>query len=349
MLTLSSDDLARLECSLRVLLSPLDHAHLDDWRSAVNRNVKELLGADKATFVLPNPLVAALYSEEIDARGLEEYPLRSEPLYHRLSLWRRPIELGVCSTATVWAPCLEEYLASEYYNDFLVPLRAYDAVGLAVALEHPTDAKAVANLFLHHENPSRRQFGERGLALLRLLFPAFKAGVETYRQLAEHRTSLVRMIDSLGEGVLLCDATGRVLHRNGALLRVLESETDAERLLGEMQGIAFSLCRLIQVPARGNRHESGGAVVREVRTATARYRLRGSMIGSDSLGAGSSVMVALERLTPNGPRKPCSGSGTGSPERRHGWRGSWPRANRTRRWERRSLSVRTPRGTTRSR
>ncbi len=54
MLSLSSREMDRLVRVQEVLLRPLDHPHLDDWRRAVNLTLKDLLGADRAAFMLPS-------------------------------------------------------------------------------------------------------------------------------------------------------------------------------------------------------------------------------------------------------------------------------------------------------
>lgn len=48
-ITLSFSDLERLRRAIEVLVSPLAHADVDAWRSAVTQELRELLGADSGT------------------------------------------------------------------------------------------------------------------------------------------------------------------------------------------------------------------------------------------------------------------------------------------------------------
>lgn len=104
---------------------------------------------------------------------------------------------------------------------------------------------------------------------------------------------LLRLLDFLREGLLVCDATGRVVHANPALTRALEAEPERERLQGEMEALAR--CIASSAPDGDAARE---AHAREVRTAQGVYRVRGTLV-LDALSApGSMVLVALDRLSP---------------------------------------------------
>ena len=53
------------------LLRPLDYPILDDWRLAVNRRCRALLGADMAVFILRLPGESPLFSEEAEPQFLQ--------------------------------------------------------------------------------------------------------------------------------------------------------------------------------------------------------------------------------------------------------------------------------------
>jgi DNA-binding CsgD family transcriptional regulator len=63
---------------------------------------------------------------------------------------------------------------SEYYLDFVRPLRGFDTIGLTVSVDKEG---SLATFHLHHASERGVRFGERGLALLRLIEPAFRVGV----------------------------------------------------------------------------------------------------------------------------------------------------------------------------
>jgi DNA-binding CsgD family transcriptional regulator len=295
-LALSGTDQASLASVHRCLLSPLDHEHLDAWRQRVCRDIKELLGADKATFALPLPGMEPYFSEEVDQGTKSAYPDRAEPLERRWSVFQRGCELQVYSRDQLFRPNLAAFYRSEYYNELIVPAACHDTVGLSCALEGRPGPTTVAHLLLHHERPTGRPFGERGLALLRLLYPAFEAGVRTCQRLGMHRRSLASLLDGLSEGLFICDREGRVVHENVALSGLLAREPDSALIREELRVVARALAAsLAGSPVKPARLD------RDLRTAQGRYRIRGSLVGETVLGGGASVLVSLERLTPELP------------------------------------------------
>ena len=51
-LTLSSEDVTRLEAAIATALAPLVHDRIGEWRGRVRRALEPLLGAHKSIFVL---------------------------------------------------------------------------------------------------------------------------------------------------------------------------------------------------------------------------------------------------------------------------------------------------------
>jgi DNA-binding CsgD family transcriptional regulator len=297
---LSIREIGSVESALRVVLSPLDHGSLDAWRAATLRTVKVLLDADMAAFVLPGSEGEEVYGQDYSDSVRQVYTGR-QVLTHRFSMWERMIRLGTFDRARLWHPYLDEYHQSEYYQDYVVPIGAFDMIAIAIPLAEVPSGKTVAQLMFHHERETGPRFGERGLALLRLLRPAFQAGVECYRALATQRDHLARTLDSLAEGIQLHSRCGRMVHRNSALAQMLRSDSRSDRLHNEMDRIARALTSLVSEASLRNICGSVEGVAREIRTGTARYRLRGTLISGELLGPGGVFMVCVERLTPEQP------------------------------------------------
>jgi DNA-binding CsgD family transcriptional regulator len=85
-------------------------------------------------------------------------------------------------------------------------------------------ADRVVNLFFHHERPTGRHFGTRGRSLARMLYPAFRAGVHATHTIFLRRHRLAHLADAMTAGIALADGTGRVVHRNPALVALLAGE-----------------------------------------------------------------------------------------------------------------------------
>ena len=147
------------------------------------------------TFQLPLPDLEAMYSEESDASELRRYlPLLvdldrefSQPL-------TRIVELKVSDRSMLWGDQMDEYHASSYYNEFIVPLRGHDMLCAATELD---GEELPALVYLHHENRCGARFGSRGVRLPRLLHPAFEAGVRTFQRFGALRKSLMGMLDEI--------------------------------------------------------------------------------------------------------------------------------------------------------
>jgi DNA-binding CsgD family transcriptional regulator len=156
-----------------------------------------------------------------------------------------------------------------------------------------------AFLGISHSRPADASFEEpERLQLMAMLVPALKAGVHSIVRLEAERVTLGRALDALGDATLVCDPVGRPLHHSRGLEDLLAADPAAGQVLGEMRALAGSLLSM-RLPRSDRRAEPAGT--REVRTATARYRLRGTYVGGAALGVGDAVLVALDRLTPELP------------------------------------------------
>lgn len=304
MTRIAAADLAGVVRASRTL-TPLAHETTEDWQRAVTRELRAILGADRASMLLPAETGGSFFTEDFRREDTAAYAGAIRPLDARWSVWERQAALGAWDRATLWRPWIAEYLASAYYNEYIVPRRMFDAVGLSASLGPPgapATATTAATLFLHHDRPTGRRFGARGLALLRALVPAFTAGAETLGRFSAQRGALARTLDALGLALLVVDANGRELHRTPALAALLAGDPEGARLLGEMAQAATATARLARPAATrsgGNASDVvaiGRAVAREVRTGAGRYRLRATLTAPELLGGASAVLVSLERV-----------------------------------------------------
>jgi hypothetical protein len=168
-LTLTSDDQSRLAETTHLLISPLDYPHVDQWHSAVNRSLKELLGADMAAFMLGS----TMYSEDLPPDAVRQYPYRMPEIPGFQGLWQRQVGLAAWNRPLMYGKLLGAYYHTEYYNDYILPARAYDSLGLTIAPTGEIRPGSLAGLLVHHDRPNARRFGERGLSLMRLLVRPF--------------------------------------------------------------------------------------------------------------------------------------------------------------------------------
>lgn len=294
---LRATDVARAAEAMRLLVSPFDLPSVDHWRSAVNRTLSPLLGADSAGFLLPVSDGPAVYSDEHDPEALARYPeLAPPPLSTGQSVFERAVELGVCTLEEVWGEDMHINLASEYFNDYVAPNHAHDALTAVLPLPR-LGPHGMAGLQFWHESMRGRRFGPRETAILNLVFPALRAGVDTCVRWERHRADLLAALDGLHQPTLICDPGGRALHRTPALTEALAADAQSDELAAAMRAVALHLGRLSAGSTLPGDWRPPAAE-HHVCTRYASYRVCGSLYRSPFPAAPALVLVALERTTP---------------------------------------------------
>ncbi|PAP75972.1 helix-turn-helix transcriptional regulator [Rubrivirga marina] len=290
----SSTDLARLEDASRLLLAPLAAPSVDAWRVSALDAGRRLFQADSAMFGLPHEGVAFYANDGVDGAVVpqmtayiqERAKLQGQapdPLINTFYERREKLGLEVFNREMMYDLVDHQHRTSEFYNEI------WGRAGLdRVHVLYVDTPRGVANLHLHNlrrENP----FGELGVAVLRLLLPSFKAGLDALGRLDAHRAAL----DAIGEPLAEFDADGCERYRNAALVRLLDGDPDRDRVAVEIAALARGLRRLGAPTARDRM--AGPAVpppvTREVRTATRSYRLRGTLLAEGTSGPGLLVTV----------------------------------------------------------
>lgn len=288
-LRLSAAELSRLEAASRVLLSPLEYADLTEWRTAANTACRELLQTERASFFLRcdgGPAVVSDFAAE-DLGLYSTYQRELESKYERTP---RAVALGVYGVRGLYREHLDEYLRGPLYNDFLVPRRTYPRAGMAVATGEGT-----AELLLHHPAAPSVDQERRDLAVVRLAFAAFEAGVRAAARIGRHRARLTEMVDVLTEAILVCGRDGGTVHANAALSRLLAGDPEGERIAAAASAFVRSMVAAETAP--GSVRRAPG----QIRTATALYRLRGSYVAEADWCPGARVLITVERVDAGAP------------------------------------------------
>jgi DNA-binding CsgD family transcriptional regulator len=293
-LALTPDDQDRLQDAQQTLLSPLDYESVDAWRRSAVMRIQQLLGADKGYFMLPINGRADVHSDEYAPGKVSAYPEKIEPIARRYKYWHRVTKLGVHNRAMAWGGGIDKYYQSPYYNEFVLARRAFNATGMTVGIEGIPKENTVAQLAVLHDAPRTKPFGQRGLMLLRLLYPAFKAGVEAWYRLARRRADLADSLDAAGVAVQMSDLDGRVLHRTPMLTRALAANPQREQVAARIEQVTEALIQ----QARGAIDPREGrldAVHDIVRTQGGSYRVCGTLVRQGLVSSREVVLVTLSR------------------------------------------------------
>lgn len=294
---LTSSDVRGACRAIELLLAPLDHDSVDQWRSDVNRTLSDLLGADSAGFILPGVDGPIVYSDEHDAAELAKYPEILPPaLPGGEMIFSRAVRLGPCTLPELWGNEYGEYLKSPYHNEFALANDADDAITAVMDLpgEHPLP---VAGLHFWHGRDTTRRFGSRELALVRMVYPAMRTGIETQIRWGRHRLDLIQTLDCLEHPTAVFDAAGRLLHFTPAFQALVDEDPEKERLEGAVAAAARRIRVLGEDPraAAACQLDCSSA---GVRTNFATYRLTATTHRSPLSHSASLTLVALRRTTP---------------------------------------------------
>lgn len=202
--------------------------------------------------------------------------------------------LGAGNRSILWQGHLDWFYRSDYFNELVVPQRAFDAMWAAVPVG-TTRVPAVLHGY-HDRRFGGRRFGAVEVQLMRLIRPALAAGVQAVVRMHEHRTALAVALDALSVGVLVYAVDGRLLHRNSAFGTLAETRQDEEALMTAARGMV----RSHRSRSIADRFEST-AVSQTVRTNTGRYVLNAVRIG-EGMFASQPCLIVL--VSPDAPSLP---------------------------------------------
>ncbi len=284
-----------LHAAFAVLLSPLDFVDAESWRGEVGKVLAQLLRADRSAFQLDIPGVSVLYSEDYPQATLDTYAEH----YHAVDLGRiRREELGleVWNRWRLHGAKLRQFWESEIHRDFLAPNRIFDSMGLTINVP---GSRNPATLFFHSDKPGTPEFGERGVSLLSLILPAFKAGVRDLVRYSHQRQSLAAHLDSLSEGIRICDLTGNTVHQNPAFSAAVALEPEPQKLERAIFDVVHALIGFSNEQPSGSSQVAavaGQRLTRQVSTSTAAYQIGGTFLGRELLGAELRIAITLIRL-----------------------------------------------------
>lgn len=281
MLTLTDDELEQLERVMTTLLSPLDFDHVSDWGLSAVQSIQNLLRGDQALF--GHALGGTLRADgigphtEVAARQYAEHFWTVDP---GMTERRKTAHLEVYHRDEIYDHT--NFYRTEIFADWCQPHHLFDAIGMSVELE----LSYPAAVHFYHDTESGDPFGERGKTLLKLLLPAYKAGVMTCWRLARSRSDVSNLFDRASDAILVVDASGREIHRNVSLTDLLARDPEGGRLLAEARRMAAGMLLLscVRTGRHASRGPGGNPPFRQVRTAQSVYRLHGLLLGEETMG-----------------------------------------------------------------
>jgi DNA-binding CsgD family transcriptional regulator len=208
----SSNDLSAIEAALTVLLTPLESDAVG-WPHRVAKAVRSAVGSEKASVFLPHDVPVTFQGYDSDFfRAYSSY-------YYRMDAGSEMVlkkQLPCYNFENLFGENVKPAFKTEIYNDLFAPNNIRDHLGMAFLPDGPTDALSIAMVNCQSEKANDPRFAERGLAIMRLLRPAFCAGVLTRRSFATFQKELNTLVDAIPTPARIVGRTGNVLYQNSA-------------------------------------------------------------------------------------------------------------------------------------
>jgi DNA-binding CsgD family transcriptional regulator len=283
---LSSAEVSGLEQANTVLLSPFAYDNSDSWRRAAARAVETCLGGDGSSFALPvvgETMIAA--SPEITT-ALQTLSPPPQWIVHGLTERRRNLGLSV----TDWDELFTADLVrrTPFYNEVVRP-QGLLAPLVMVRETGEGGLPAALSVYFSDERIAQRHTSRRK-ELLRFLFPAFCAGLNTYLSHRRNSAALVALSEDAAIGVVFFDAHARLYRENEFFQQLMCAEPGRDRVRAEATRVVREILRgpMLIGPSSPQPRRGQSAVY----TGYAHYRISATLL--DDQSARESVLaVAL--------------------------------------------------------
>lgn len=289
---LTRSELLLLNAALRGLLAPRASSPSEEWRRSALRGLRVLTASDKAFLVVRTANGPSAYGDGVSHDLLSDYVRRFAELElsrvaargHGTDAWR---------LTQLWPA--GELERSKYYQDFAVPNRLHDTVGITLHFASP---RAEVCLAFHRDRPGPPESIERRRELLNLLLEPIHAGFGIDLGATDQIPHLSSLIEVTGQALVLFGMDGRELRQNPVMRRILAQDQERAALLEHIRAVARSVLACVSDgrAARGLTHRQYDGTRREVATSHAAYRLRGNPVGCNALGDSTTILVSVDRV-----------------------------------------------------
>ena len=288
-----------------MLVSPWAAGSLDAWRSGVRQSIATLLGSDRSVSLLPLPGEPPFQFDEVPAlKQYADHYWRLDPIsdFHTIgtqaSIW--PELARHCER-----PDRKAWQRSEFLNDWVRPQRVCQPCGLTVIRardELPCPPmphrSGVAGFWFFRDRPEPCASGERERAILRLLLPAFEAGLHAIVRCGRSPALLSTVLDGMNEGVVVFDERLRVNFQNRAYRQILADDREAARLQEACATAARNLSVFAQhLAQKAHPPRLSDVAKQEIQTRMGRYLVRSALLPPGQLAVGPTIVVLVTRVS----------------------------------------------------
>jgi DNA-binding CsgD family transcriptional regulator len=234
---LSSRKIAQLQAATAILLSPFSYESGEEWRRAVCAALNAIVDSCGAVFGFSLPDERLLGGEPDVVEVLDPFMPPSGWLRDGYLKSLRARGRGVADWRDAYDP---DFLRkTDFYHEIVRPNRLFAPTMLMGEVRGSLLGAAVFHYF-EDEKKADARAGERK-AILRLLVPAFQAGVSAYAAVKRQRDTLKRFGELAQVALSLYDQRGRLLHESRSFEQLLARDVDAVRIRGEAGRLVSNL------------------------------------------------------------------------------------------------------------
>ena len=292
-LHLSDGAIAALEQASTVLLSPFDFGDPLTWRRAACRAVEVCVGGEASSYALPlanEPLIAALPEIESALGALLPPPAW---IVEGLTVRRRALALTVADWEELFD--IRRVRRAPFYREVVRPHRLMAPLTM-LADTGRGSLPAAVSVYFSDERSARPRAADRK-QLLRLLYPAFRAGLDAFVAFRSNSRALGALAEDASIGVLSLESDGTHARENAFLQRLMSLEPERIRVRAEILQTLRSAAHLRGCDARAFRSTPAHVVIR---TGTAGYRVAATFL-SHPVRDRSPLSIALVERLADGP------------------------------------------------
>lgn len=299
-LTLTRRDVDAFTALQHALLCPFQASNVEDWCRAVLRRAEALFRADRSLMLVwaggqPHYVSDSIDRETLSAAERSIARLKPAALRFPDPVEDRAWNAGRVCPVEIWnveSAARLMGIAPERLPACKEAIRAAGiACGVAASISVGRGQAVLGVCWSEHARASLDE--DAAFELTQMVLPVFKAGARAVITAVDRPRRVARVLDALGESLLVCDATGHELHRTTRLSDTLGADPEREFILREMRALAESL-RPQLADHQDRAHAPVGTL--DVVTAAGRYHVRGAYGGAGQFGPEPIVLVALDKV-----------------------------------------------------
>ena len=292
-LRLSSAEIAAIERANSVLLAPFSYESAESWRRAAAHAVADCVGADASSFEMFLPGMPLIAADPDVARALKAVDPPPEWVVEALTVRRR--QLGL--TVTDWEELFDarQVKRTFFYNEIVRPQGLLAPLTMLRGMAQ-SPIPAALSVYFGDESAARRHVARRK-KLLRLLFPAYCAGIKIYLTLRHNADALRALAEHASIGVLTFDNSCRLVSENESFDRLMRSDPDRNRARAEVVRAVQGFASLSSCNGHGTQVPQAKS---EFRTAGGTYRIVTTRLEQTLSGEAAYVVALVERAESHG-------------------------------------------------